>query len=160
MSRLEEETTPVNMPVPQLALRISDRTKHISGTTDSIARRVEALEGGLADVRVDVAHVGAQVVGLDNKVDVLVEEAKESRRERQERERRHENRADEELKFRRDRALKVIAIVVPTLTALGALIAGIIAATRDPDVRYVRPSPPVDYMMKEKTPAPSNEARP
>lgn len=151
-ARIEEESTPVNMPVPRLVERINERTKASSITTDSISRRVEALETGLADARVDIAHVATELGGLDSKVDVLVEEAVHTRREREEREKRAENRADEELRFRRERAFKIIAIVVPTLTALGALIAGIIAATRSPDVRYVAPSSPASIRGSASTP--------
>lgn len=123
-SRSEDDT-----PVGMLALpAMNARTKAISATTDDIRGRVGQLESGLSDARVRITELAAGVANLDGKLDVLVEESKHSRHEREEREKRAENRAAAELAFRRDRSIKIIAIVVPTLTALGGLIAAVIAA--------------------------------
>jgi hypothetical protein len=116
------------MPADQVLARVSERTKGITDHTSDIRLRVGHLEKGLGETRVELAAVGTQVVALDSKVDVLVEEAKESRRERLEREQRAEKRAAEELAFRRERTMKLFAIIVPTIAAIGALVAGIISA--------------------------------
>lgn len=137
----EGEDTPVDTPVPLQLVRIGERTKSITTNTDDIVRRVGHLETGLGDTRVELAAVATQVVALDSKVDVLVEEAQHTRREREEREKRAETRAEAELERRSKRNLSIVAIVVPTVAAIGAAIAGIIAATREPSVKYV-PTPP------------------
>jgi hypothetical protein len=123
-----DEDTPVNMPLPAIAQRINERTKTITTSTGDIQNRVGKLEGGLSDARTEIGHVAMQVVSLDAKVDVLVEESKESRRERLDRERAAEKRAEAELAFRRERALKIIGIVVPLVAALGTLFAGLAGA--------------------------------
>ncbi len=124
----EDEDTPVDMPAAAMMLRVSERTKTISTTSVNIQNRVSILERDVADVRVQLTGLTASTANLDGKVDTLVEEAKASREERLERERRAEKRAETELAFRRERTIKVIAIVVPTIAAIGALIAGIISA--------------------------------
>lgn len=151
-TRRDEESTPVNMPIPQLTQKISDRTKAITATTDSINRRVGDLEKGQAELQIDVVRLDERVIGLDGKVDELVIEARETRREREEREENRDKRraeaADKELAFRRERTFKIIAIIIPTLTALGALVAGIVAATRDPAVRVISPSTEIHDTVK------------
>lgn len=146
-----EEDTPVDMPALAIS-RIGERTKSITLSTADIAQRVLHLETGLGETRVELGRVATQVVALDSKLDVLVDEAKEQRKERIDRERRADTRAEreaerratiatEELKARRERNSRIIGIAVPTVAAIGAAIAGIVAATRDPSVKYV-PAPP------------------
>lgn len=124
----DAEDTPVDMPAPAQLLRISDRTKAITSSTDDIAKRVHHLEVSTAKIEGEVKLIGQQFANVDGKLDALVEEAKASRDERLERERRAETRAEAELAFRRERTFKIIAIVVPTITAIGTLIAGLAGA--------------------------------
>lgn len=120
--------TPIDAPPSVVLARIGERTRGISVSANDIQSRMLVLERSVADMRVDVVSLGTAYGTLDGKVDTLVEEAKASREERLERERRAEKRAETELAFRRERMIKVVAIVVPTIAAVGALIAGIISA--------------------------------
>lgn len=124
------DDTPVNTPIPISMAKIGERTKNTSTTVDDIRGRMVTLETGHADTRVRLEGLATQVVSLDTKVDVLVEESRESRRERLERERAAEVRATAELAFRRERTLKIIGILVPLIAALGTLIAGLAGAFR------------------------------
>lgn len=110
-----DRPTPVGMAV------VNERTRGISNDTLDIRTRVSSVEG-------ELSRQGIVLAVLDTKVDIVVDESKASRLERIEREKRAETRAESELAFRRERSFKVIAIVVPTLMALGALVAGIISA--------------------------------
>lgn len=132
----EDEDTPVGSPA---LARIGERTKSLTTSASDIQTRVGRLEGDVANVRVDIAALSTEVSGLDGKLEVLVTESQHTRREREEREKRAELRAEAdanrqaeaakaELAFRRDRMLKIIAIVVPTIAALGALVAAIVSA--------------------------------
>ena len=123
-----DEETPINMPIPMQLARQRERAKAVSATTTDIQIRVGKLEEGLSDARVEIGYVAQQVSSLDGNVELLVEEAKESRRERQTREAAADRRAELEIAYRRDRMLKILTIVTPTLVALGGIIAGIAGA--------------------------------
>lgn len=133
----DEDKTPVDMPMPALIARTDQRTKQISATGLDVHDRVVQLERGhhemrseLVEVRRDLGELSTGVVVVNTKLDLLVEESKESRRERLEREKRAEMRAELELKFKRERALKIIGIIVPLVAALGTLFAGLAGAFR------------------------------
>ncbi len=118
----ERSETPVGMQV------IGDRTKSITSDTMDIRQRLHVVEREQLEQTRQLAVMNGQMIHLDTKVDLLVDESKQTRRERENREARIDKRAETELAFRRDRSLKIIAIVVPTIAAVGALIATIISA--------------------------------
>jgi hypothetical protein len=118
----ERSETPVGMQV------IGDRTKSITADTIDIRQRLHVVEREQLEQTRVLAALGGQMIHLDTKVDLLVDESKQTRRERESREARADKRAETELAFRRDRALKIIAIVVPTIAAVGALIATIVSS--------------------------------
>lgn len=116
------------MPLPGQLERAAGYAREARTTSVDIQRRVGELERSATETRVDIGRLATQVVSLDTKVDLLVEESKESRRERQERERAAETHAREELAFRRERAIKFLTILVPLCAAIGTLIAGLAGA--------------------------------
>ncbi len=102
---------------------------------DAVQIRTRAIDHRLVSVEQDVQRTESEITKLSvlfgtlsTKVDTIHDESKEARRERQEREKREAEHALAELTFKRDRSLKVISTVVPTITSLGAAIAAIIAA--------------------------------
>jgi hypothetical protein len=121
-ARAASEVTPVGMTV------IGERTKNISTSTVDIQLRLTNVESRLGDHSTILADQSRDLAVITTKMDIVAKESEASRNERIEREKRAETRAEAELAFRRERTLKIIAVVVPTLVALGGLIAGVIAA--------------------------------
>jgi len=151
----DRDDTPVDIPLQDIANRISARTKSVEGNTLDTLTRVGRLEGGLSDSRKEVGYIAMQIVevegkvdGLSSNVELLVEESKEARKERIAREAAIEARAAAELAarerqaerddlaakedraFRRQRWIDMMKIFGPIIAALATIIAGLAGAFR------------------------------
>lgn len=122
-----EDTLP--MGIDPIAV-IARRSKSQSVSMADIQPRVHRLEADVADCRVDVADVRARIESLDGKVDTLVagaaadrEAVRLERHEREERALRRDLAAGERRKII---VLAVLGIVVPTIAAVGAILATVI----------------------------------
>lgn len=161
LARRERENfggdTPVDAPASVVLDRIAARTRVSAETTSDIKGRMLVAESQLGEMNSAIRSLATDVATLNGSVQTLVGEIREQRAERLERERRQETRAEAEAaraererqaerEAKKARTRQILGIWVPTIAAIGAGIAGIIAATRAPDVKYMpAPAPAAEH---------------
>lgn len=146
-----------------MLIRTYDRAKSASVSADGVRLEMALMRTSNEGLHTLVMSLARDVATLNGAVQTLTSETQAQRTERVDRDRRAETRAEEadkreadrelrELEARRARTRQILGIWVPTITALGALIVGVIAALRAPEIKYVPMTPNTPTIESTGTP--------